>query len=396
MLFVSFLGALAAVILIEYFVYKKLAFKGIHYEASLSETEVFEGDEIYLYEEITNGKKLPLPFIKIDSDLPDGLEFCLFDEKGKSKKQIYTKHMQSVFVLRPGVTVRRRWRVRCVTRGDYKLGSVIAVSSDLLGLYTGTMTLECEETRSTLITVLPRTVDIASEFASSRYLSGDLVNNMCPVSDPLRICGIREYVHGDPMNSVNWKSSAVHDKIMVNIREHTVRHQFNIVLNMNSREIEQYPERPADPVAVEKSINVCASILERVSTEEIPVRIYTNNPCRDNPNFSPMSEDGDGAKIMKSERFTGKRDMLTALRTLASLKTEISLPTEKMLDHIALHPELYRESENLVVVSSYIDARLLNLHKIMKEVGVNVIYYITTTRREAVLPDDVDIYFKAY
>ena len=84
MLFLSFLGALAAVILIEYLVYKKLAFKGIHYEASLSETEVFEGDEIYLYEEITNGKKLPLPYIKIDSDLPEGLEFCLFDDKGKN------------------------------------------------------------------------------------------------------------------------------------------------------------------------------------------------------------------------------------------------------------------------------------------------------------------------
>ena len=396
MLFLSFLGALAAVILIEYLIYKKLSFKGIHYEASLSETEVFEGDEIYLYEEITNGKKLPLPYIKIDSDLPDGLEFCLFDDKGKSKKLTYTKHMQSVFVLRPGVTVRRRWRVRCVTRGDYKLGSVIAVSGDLLGLYTGTMRLECAEKRSTVITVLPRTVDISSEFASSRYLSGDLVNNMCPVSDPLRICGIREYAYGDPMNSVNWKASAVHDKIMVNIREHTVRHQFNIVLNMNSREIEQYPERPADPVVVEKSINVCASILERVSAEEIPVRIFTNNPCRDNPCFSQVSSDGDGARIMKSECFRGRRDMMAALRTLSSLKTEISLPTEKMLDHIALHPELYRESENLVVISSYIDSRLLNLHRIMKEVGVNVIYYITTTRREAVLPDDVDIYFKAY
>ena len=88
--------------------------------------------------------------------------------------------------------------------------------------------------------------------------------------------------------------------------------------------------------------------------------------------------------------------MMVALRTLASLKMEISLPAEKMLDHIVSNPELYRESENLVVVSSYLDERLLNLYKTMRAVGVNVIYYITTTRREAVLPDDVDIYFKAY
>ena len=396
MLFIAFLGALAAVVLIEYLVYKKYIFKGIQYEASLSETEVFEGDEIYLYEEITNSKKLPIPYIKIDSDLPDGLEYCLFDEKGKSKKLTYTSHMQSVFVLRPGVTVKRRWRVRCVTRGDYRLGSVIAVSGDLLGLYTGTLRLECEEKRSTIITVLPRPVDLAGEFASSRYLCGDLITNMCPVTDPLRICGIREYEYGDPMNSVNWKASAVHDKIMVNIREHTVRHQFNIVLNMNSREIEQYPDKPSDIKAVEKCINVVASILDRVAAEEIPIRIFTNNPCRDNPNFSPVTDDGDGLKIMKSECFKGRRDMLVALRTLSSLKAEISLPAEKMLDHITKYPELYRESENLVIVSSYLDERLLNLYKIMRGVGVNVIYYITTTRREAVLPEDVDIYFRAY
>lgn len=396
MLFLALLGALIAAVMIQYFIYKKRSLAGLRYEAMLSETEVFEGDEIYLYEEITNDSKLPLPYIKIDSVLPEGLDYCLFEAKSQSKKQHYTRQLQSVFVLRPGVTVRRRWRVRCTVRGDYKLDGVIAVASDILGFYTGTRRLEFEEKRSNTITVLPRPIDLEEHFASSKYLCGDVISNICPVTDPLRIFGIREYMHGDPMNSVNWKATARHRELMVNIRERTVRHQFNIILNMNSRPIEQYPDRPSDTKAIEKSIIVAASILDRVAAEDIPIRIITNNPCTNNPLFTPIFDDEDGSRIMKSEKFKGKRDMLVALRTLSSIKLQISVPTEKMLDHIVKYPELYRESENLIVISAYLDSRLLNLHRVMKEVGVNVVFYITTTRREFVIPEDIDVYFKAY
>ncbi len=396
MLFAAILIALFATVAIEYIVYKKFALRDLRYEIKFSTNEAFEGDDIYLFEEITNDKKLPVPYLKIDSDLPDGLKYCLFDEKSRIRKLHLTSHLQSVFVLRPGVTITRRWRVRCVTRGDYSVNGAIAVSSDLLGLYTGTERLEFDPKKSNSITVLPRPYDLEEHFTSSRYLCGDVVSNYCPVSDPLRLCGAREYIIGDPMNTINWKSTAAHGKLMVNIRENTVRHQFNIVLNMNSRDIEKYPTTPSDPLAVEKSINLTASILDRVAVEDIPVRIITNNPCADNPYFTPVDDGEIGKSIMVSDAFHGRHDIMEALRMLSSLKLQISVPTEKMLDHICQNPELYCESENLIVVSAYLDKRLLNLHAVMKKVGVNVIYYITSTRREAILPDGVDVYFRAY
>ena len=46
---------------------------------SLSRNEVFEGEQLYLYEEITNDKLLPIPYAKIETELPEGLSFILLD-----------------------------------------------------------------------------------------------------------------------------------------------------------------------------------------------------------------------------------------------------------------------------------------------------------------------------
>ena len=393
MVFLALLGAIFGVILAEYLIYKKYGYSGLSYSVSFGSDEVFEGDDVYLFEEISNRGRLPLPYVRSDTNLPEGLRFCIFEEKNGKAKTNLTGYIQSIFMLRPGATVKRRWRVRCLGRGEYTLTGVIIGTTDLFGLFRGTRELEFSADRCPQLTVLPSTMSLSDNFTSSKYLCGDIVSNICPVTDPLRICGAREYMPGDPVNRINWKSSASHGCLMVNSEERTVRHRFNIVLNMNSREIEQYPDRPSDSFAVERSIKVVASILDRVATEDIPVRLIVNSSCGENEMFSPVSDDASGEKIMMSEPFRGREDMLSALRAIAALKLSISLPAEKMFDHISENPDLYSDSENLIIVSPYIDQRMLNLYPLMRNFGVNVIYYVTSTRREAILPDDVDIYF---
>ena len=393
MVFLALLGAIFGVILAEYLIYKKYGYSGLSYSVSFGSDEVFEGDDVYLFEEISNRGRLPLPYVRSDTNLPEGLRFCIFEEKNGKAKTNLTGYIQSIFMLRSGATVKRRWRVRCLGRGEYTLTGVIIGTTDLFGLFRGTRELEFSADRCPKLTVLPSTMSLSDNFTSSKYLCGDIVSNICPVTDPLRICGAREYMPGDPVNRINWKSSASHGCLMVNSEERTVRHRFNIVLNMNSREIEQYPDRPSDSFAVERSIKVVASILDRVATEDIPVRLIVNSPCGENEMFSPVSDDASGEKIMMSEPFRGREDMLSALRAIAALKLSISLPAEKMFDHISENPDLYRDSEHLIIVSPYIDQRMLNLYPLMRNFGVNVIYYVTSTRREAILPDDVDIYF---
>ena len=93
-------------------------------------------------------------------------------------------------------------------------------------------------------------------------------------------------------------------------------------------------------------------------------------------------------------------ETLDALRLLAGIPMEISVPEEQMLDHIIANPALYTEAAdhsgaaNLIVVSSYISERMIHFHRAMEALGVRVIYYITSANRNAlVLPEDIEIYF---
>jgi hypothetical protein len=81
MIFIAAAAAVFAVLFIQYRFYKKHCFDHVVYSAAFSSDEVYAGDDIYLYEEISNTGRIPLPYIKIDSELPDGLFFTLIEEE---------------------------------------------------------------------------------------------------------------------------------------------------------------------------------------------------------------------------------------------------------------------------------------------------------------------------
>lgn len=428
MLFLAALAAAVAVVIIQYFLYKKRGFDQLVYNATLSSSEVFVGDDVYLYEELTNRGSLPLPYIKVDTDLPDGLVFTLLDteteglgeieenrsslnsrrgvdrsagvkpkekEREKGLRRVHqTKSIQSVFVLRPYARIRRRWRVTCKKRGEYQLNGVIVTGNDILGLLPRSKRLEPENGKLNSVTVLPQPTPLDGHFSSSRYLCGDVISEICPVTDPIRICGSREYTPLDPMNRINWKSTAAHNTLMVNIEEKTVRHRFSLLLNMNSREIEQFADTPSDTDGIERCITTCTSILDRIAAEDVPVRLYLNYAPSDIEGAEAVSTDEVGGEISVCGPYRGSRDMIYALRMLAKLRMKISVPAEKMFDHITEHTELYSEYENLIVVSSYIDGRMINLRNALAASGVRVIFYIVTSRNRAgSLTEDADVFF---
>lgn len=114
MLFLAVFIALIAAVVIEYDLYKRRAFDKLSYTATFSSSEVIVGDDVYLYEEIRNEGHLPIPYLKADTDLPEGLEFTLIETDCQSGKRRVntTRSMQSLFVLHSNSRIRRRWRIR--------------------------------------------------------------------------------------------------------------------------------------------------------------------------------------------------------------------------------------------------------------------------------------------
>ena len=412
MLFISVAAAIVGVVLLQYFVYKKKGFSNIEYSATLSSGEVFEGDDVYLYEEIRNVGALPMPYIKIDTDLPEGIVFTLLESTVHDKGGVFSKNsksrddglrkikhtasIQSLFVLRPYACIRRRWRLTCKKRGDYTLAGVLATASDILGIGVHSKFIELSNKERNRLIVLPRPEDLAGNYTSSRYLCGDIISNTCPVTDPLRLCGTRDYLSQDPMRLINWNSTASHGKLMVNVEEKTVRHRFSLLLNMSSRQIEK-TDVPSDSGAIERCITLCTSILDRIAAEDVPVRFFANYPPELMKEFGgeAVSDDEIGSRVSRCGPFRGSRDMIYALRMLAMLQMKISTPIDRVFDHIIAHPELYRENENMIVVTSYIDRRMMNLRDALANEGVRVIFYVATTRNEVgALSEAEDVYFR--
>ncbi len=427
MFFIAALAAVMIVLFVQARIYKDHMFDRIEYRADFSAGEAYAGDDIYLYEEITNAGRLPLPYFKIETDLPKGLEFVLLGDDSEPaaetaarsrrrkgprlsasvagltdrnaqgtgiRKVSRTGSIQSFFVLRPYVKIRRRWRISCRMRGEYSLEGVLATGNNLLGTSPQSKLIKLGDGNRAKLLVLPRPGELDGHYASSRFLSGDCITEICPVTDPMRLCGAREYTPADPMNRINWKSTAAHGKLMSNIEEKTVRHRFSVLLNMNSREIEPDPEVPSVPEALERCMIICTSILDRIAAEDVPVRLFLNYPPDELEGGEAVSDEGDGTLISTAGPFRGKRDMIYALRTIARVGMKISLPADKMFDHIVANPDLYSENENLIVISSYLDGRMLNLAELLRPAGVRVIFYVATSRNNVgQIPDDADVYF---
>ncbi|MBQ4193363.1 MAG: DUF58 domain-containing protein [Clostridia bacterium] len=404
MIYIAIILAAVAVMTIEARVFRKKAFEDLEYSVSLSVFEVFEGEEIYLYEEIRNNKLLPLPFLKVDTELPDGLSFHILEEDPKThvKRDTYPRVIHSLFVLRSRQMVRRRWRVRCDVRGTYHLGDATLLADDVFGTSPVVKVIAADKSvSSATVAVLPKAIDLERNFTASRYTSGDFLVQSSLLTDPLLKAGVRDYVPGDPINRINWTQTAVRGSLMTNLEEFTNRHQFNIIMNMQARDIEKViPGPPSNLAPVELCMTVVASILDGVAAESIPVRFICNTPpgqFGDDMNAARSPEDKVGEAVFVSPVFRGTPSVIGALRMLATLELMISVPIEKMLDHILENPYAYTSGGNMIFVSSYLDERMINFTYAMRKMGVTVIFYITSTSINAhIIPEDIEVHFRTY
>lgn len=397
MIFIAILLAALAVYLIQMLLYSRRVYDDLFYSVSLSAEEVFEGEDIFMYEELVNAKNLPIPALRVDTELPQGLQFRVNDPKDRThRRDLFEQYMQSAFVMKGRQKIRRRWRINCQRRGVYRLDTALMVTNDLFGFNVSSKSFTAAHSRHNQVVVLPRAIDLEKHFTSSQYHSGEVMVFRSLISDPLLRSGTREYQPDDPMSRINWLSSAAHGRLMVNIEEFTQQHVFNIVLNMQSRSIEQHAETPSSPEYIEMCITVAASILDKMSADNVEVRMFVNTPPA-SVGMTALSDDEVGARLTVTEPFCGKRDTLTALRILASLKMEISCPFDRMLDHIIACPQYYANAGNIVVVSAYIDERMINFHAIMARQGVKVIFYVTTANQNAIaIPDDVEVFYRIH
>ena len=123
--FVMILLIICAVVWAEGQFYRKNAFDKLEYRCFFSKDEAMEGDEIELVEEVSNGKFLPLPWLKAEISTSRWLDFA----GSQSLVTEDSRFVPSFFMMKSRHRVVRRWKVKCLKRGEYHLDTVVLIAT---------------------------------------------------------------------------------------------------------------------------------------------------------------------------------------------------------------------------------------------------------------------------
>jgi hypothetical protein len=299
--------------LIEILFYKFTLLKGLKYNLSFSKTEAFEGDDMFVDEEIYNKKPIPIPWVKADIHSSKWLEFAGASSSIIDERRFVT----SGFMLRSFQRTKRRWYMKCTKRGVYDVDNATVTCGDILGLISDSMAVPV----NTRLIVYPGMIDINEMFFSTRDILGDAVVKRFIMDDPFIVKGIREYIPGDPVNRVNWKATAKTSKLMVNENDFTTKVGITVLMNVQSDE-GQF-DRVQNKDVIELAIKVCATALNRGYIQGIPIR-FGSNACTLE----------DMANMILTESGTGQEHMAHMLYTLAQLELKSIRDFDIYLSHL--------------------------------------------------------------
>jgi uncharacterized protein (DUF58 family) len=160
------------------------------------------------------------------------------------------------------------YKLNCRRRGYYPIGPLDMFSSDMLGMVETQQLRHSED----YLTVYPRIVPLTKVKLPSNAPLGTLRHPQPIFEDPSRVLGKRDYVAGDSLRRVDWKSSAASGRLQVKLFEPSIALETMLFLNLNADDY--MPRRRYD--VSELSIVVAASLANWVVDKRQSVGLATN------------------------------------------------------------------------------------------------------------------------
>lgn len=257
----AMLGALLLYLLQNY-LYHKYWNKALSVSLSFSDDKAVEGDELILYETVTNKKLLPLPILKVKFMTSKNLTFRNMNNSNITDNY-YRNDLLSVMMYQK---LTRALTFQCSHRGYFAIHNTDVVCSDLF------LTFEAVANYDTDISlyVYPKPVDPERFQAPFKKMLGTVLTRRFINEDPFEFRGIREYQAYDNLKSVNWKASAKTGTLKVNVNDYTSSQQVKIFLNLEPDTIWKHEDLE------EESIRMAASLASAFTGQGIPTSLHTN------------------------------------------------------------------------------------------------------------------------
>lgn len=262
MVIANMLLLVLALVIIQRMVYERNWCKGLDMRLRFSAREAFEGERLTLFEDVTNAKRLPLPWLRARFQLSRNLVFEESQAGGVS--DLYTR--ADMFSIGMYQHIVRRRSFVCAKRGYYRVRHMDLISSDVLG--TRDLVLQLDSDAE--LTVFPGLLAFDEVEVLFRQLFGQLEVLRFTNPDPFAFRGIREYQQHDDFRLINFKASAISGQLMVNQTSGTTSQELVLLLNL-----EPYSAYPRDRVR-EAAIRMAATVAQRFTAAGLPVGLASN------------------------------------------------------------------------------------------------------------------------
>ena len=264
--------------------YEKLWAGKLDVRLEFADKSLFEGEKGELLEIIENGKRLPLPMLKVKFQTDRNLRFT--DSDSAKVTDLYYRN--DIFQVKGRERITRKLEFTAAKRGYYRIHNIDLVAADLF------LSTEMVESRQTEQYFYVYPAPFASEEfrRSLQQLNGELLTKRHFPEDPFEYRGIREYQPFDDMRSINWKASARTGELKVNQKNYTALQTIRIFFNIEDRGI---LKKDAE---VEASLQITTGLAAFFLNQGIQVACYGNG--RDILNGEPLRlEAGAGAGQMQ-------------------------------------------------------------------------------------------------
>ena len=251
-------------------------------------THAFLGERVQIDLQVRNQGWLPVPWLELRETLPVAL--------------VGPNHFQSVIHLGPRDKANFEYSVEARKRGYYPIGPLSLSTGDILGLREP---LQAQNPAEHLV-VYPKIILFSAVGIPSRSPQGTLRHNVPLFEDPTQVFGKREYISGDSLRRIDWKSSASTGRLQVKLFEPSIALETFVVLNLNAEDY--YYRSRVD--ATELAIVIAASLSNWIVEKRQMVGMLVNG--RD-----PLTTDGKPQAIPPRK---GKLHLMRLLETLARVE----------------------------------------------------------------------------
>lgn len=299
---------------------------------------VFPGEKISVELRIKNNSRLPAIWLHAQESLPVEIS--------------PNKVLRHVFSIPPRGQDLLSYQLAPYKRGYYPLGPLLLSTGDLLGLVKE-KTISGE---SDYLTVYPRVIPLLRIRLPSHSPLGEIRYRQPIFEDPSRAVAKRDYMTGDSLRRIDWKSTASVGRMQTKIFEPSIALETVLFLNLNSEEY-HYKFRYD---ATELAIVVSASLANWIISQRQASGLVVNG-------VDPFAK---GAFPQTFPPRRGRGHLTRMLELLARVQMDSTRPIAEVLHHKRTD---FGWGTTIIVLTGQADRNLFEEFFPMRRSGLNIV-----------------------